>query len=105
MNNNLEEIATKAISIANKMKVLEDALKPLEEEYNAYKVKLEREMRLEGRKLVEVPDGKVSWVDRQTKSLDKMAIMQRLGLNNLSEFEKVKMVSFIKITPVKEEKE
>lgn len=105
MNNNLEELASKAISVANKMKVLENALKPLEEEYNAYKVKLEREMRLEGRKLVEVPDGKVSWVDRQNKMLDKIAIAQRLGMKDLSEFEKVKIVSFVKITPVKEEKE
>lgn len=104
MNNNLEEIAEKALVIVAKMKVLENALKPLAEEYKAYKVKLEREMRLEGKKFVEVSDGKVSWIDKNLKSLDKKAIMQKLGVDNLSEFENVKQISYVLVTLNKDKK-
>ena len=104
MNNNLEEIAEKALGVAAKMKVLENALKPLEEEYKAYKVKLEREMRIEGKKFVEVSDGKVTWVDKSIKSLDTNAITQRLGVENLSEFEKIKQISYVLVTLNKDKK-
>lgn len=98
-NNNIEELANKAISILDKMKVLEDALKPLEEEYNAYKVKLEREMAELKLNNFSVDAGKITLIDRINKKLDKKAIMNALGSNDLSEYETEVHSKFIKITP------
>jgi len=105
MNHNEELINTsnKAIELVNKIQVLKDAMKPLEEELEAYKEKLKRDMGIAGVKEVPTLIGNIKWIDKSLQGkLDTEAIMKALEVDSLAAYRaKDKLVSYIKITPKK----
>lgn len=88
---NLEILAKEAFVVLKKISVLEESLLPYKEMLDGIKVKIEREMRIQGKKKIDSEEGGITWVDRRGNAkLDEKEIAKALGIENLNAFRTIR---------------
>jgi len=102
----LEKLMNQALLIKDELAEDEARLKPKKELLEGLKVQIEKEFSKLGTKEHILPDGRYAkWVDRITAGkLDKKAIMQKLGVDSLREWQSPdKQSSFVQFFKAKKD--
>ncbi len=103
MQEEIEDTTKKAFGILAKIKDIEATMKPLNDEYDALKVKILREMSSSGIKKLEIAEGTTTLVEpKDREKLDIKRIATDLGLEDLEEYKTYTSVKkSIRLTPIK----